>query len=81
MLVCGRFLLPNSLMLRQVKQFSEAVGCDGIIITKLDGSAKGGVVIAIAEELQVPIEYIGIGEGIEDLQSFDAREFTEALFC
>ena len=64
----------------QVKQFSEAVGCDGIIITKLDGTAKGGVVIAIAAELQVPIEYIGIGEGIEDLQSFDAREFTEALF-
>ncbi|MCH7689414.1 MAG: signal recognition particle-docking protein FtsY [candidate division Zixibacteria bacterium] len=65
----------------QVKQFGEAVGCDGIIITKLDGTAKGGVVIAIAAELQVPIEYIGIGEGIEDLQSFDAREFTEALFC
>ncbi|MCH7947424.1 MAG: signal recognition particle-docking protein FtsY [candidate division Zixibacteria bacterium] len=64
----------------QVKQFGEAVGCDGIIITKLDGTAKGGVVIAIAAELQVPIEYIGIGEGIEDLQPFDAREFTEALF-
>ncbi len=64
----------------QVKQFGEAVGCDGIIITKLDGTAKGGVVIAIAVELQVPIEYIGIGEGIEDLQPFDAREFTEALF-
>ena len=64
----------------QVKQFGKAVGCDGIIITKLDGTAKGGVVIAIAAELQVPIEYIGIGEGIEDLQPFDAREFTEALF-
>ena len=64
----------------QVKQFTEVVGCDGIIITKLDGTAKGGAVIAIAEELQVPIEYIGIGEGIEDLQSFNAKEFTEALF-
>ena len=66
--------------INQVKQFSEAVGCDGIIITKLDGTAKGGMVIAIAEELRVPIEYIGIGEGIEDLRPFDATEFTEALF-
>ncbi len=64
----------------QVKQFTEAVGCDGIIITKLDGTAKGGAVIAIAEELHVPIEYIGIGEGIEDLRPFDAKEFTMALF-
>jgi fused signal recognition particle receptor len=64
----------------QVKQFTEAVGCDGIIITKLDGTAKGGAVIAVAEELHVPIEYIGIGEGIEDLQPFNPKEFTEALF-
>ncbi len=64
----------------QVEVFTEAVGCDGLIITKLDGTAKGGVVIAIAEELGVPVEFVGLGEGIEDLQRFDAREYTEALF-
>ena len=64
----------------QVEVFTEAVGCDGLIITKLDGTAKGGVVIAIAEEMGVPVEYIGIGEGIDDLQPFDARQFAEALF-
>ena len=64
----------------QVKIFSEAVGCDGIIVTKLDGTAKGGVMIAVAEELGVPVDFIGIGEGIDDLQHFDSKEFTEALF-
>lgn len=64
----------------QVEIFTEAVGCDGLIITKLDGTAKGGIVIALAEELSVPVEFVGIGEGIEDLQPFNAREFAEALF-
>jgi len=64
----------------QVKIFADAVGCDGIIITKLDGTARGGVVIAVAEELGVPVDFIGLGEDIDDLQRFDAREFTEALF-
>ncbi len=64
----------------QVKVFSEAVGCDGIIVTKLDGTAKGGVMIAVAEELGVPVDYIGIGEGIDDLQRFNSKEFSEALF-
>jgi fused signal recognition particle receptor len=64
----------------QVEMFTEAVGCDGLIITKLDGTAKGGIVIAIAEELGVPVEFVGLGEGIEDLQRFDAREYAEALF-
>ena len=64
----------------QVKVFSEAVGCDALVITKLDGTAKGGVIIALAEELGVPVEYIGIGEGIDDLQEFDPKEFAEALF-
>jgi fused signal recognition particle receptor len=64
----------------QVRTFTEAVGCDGIIITKLDGTAKGGVVIAIAEELGVPVEFIGIGEKIDDIQRFDSRRFAEALF-
>jgi len=65
----------------QARLFSQAVGCDGVIVTKLDGTAKGGVVIAISEELGVPIEFIGIGESIEDLQPFDAGQFADALFA
>ncbi|UCG60552.1 MAG: signal recognition particle-docking protein FtsY [Candidatus Zixiibacteriota bacterium] len=64
----------------QVKVFTEAVGCDGIIVTKLDGTAKGGIIIGVAEELGVPVDFVGLGEGIDDLQRFDAGEFTEALF-
>lgn len=64
----------------QAKIFTDAVSCDGVIVTKLDGTAKGGVVIAIAEELGVPIDYIGIGEKIEDLRPFDPRQFADALF-
>lgn len=64
----------------QVRTFTEAVGCDGIIITKLDGTAKGGVVIAVAEELGVPVDFIGLGEKIDDLQRFNSRQFAEALF-
>ena len=67
--------------LSQVRIFSDAVGCDGIIVTKLDGTARGGVVIAVAAEMQVPVDFIGVGEGLEDLQPFDPREFTEALFA
>ena len=65
----------------QVRTFTDAVGCDGIIITKLDGTAKGGVVIAVAEELNVPVDFIGIGESVEDLQRFDPRKFAEALLA
>jgi len=65
----------------QVKVFTEAVGCDGIIVTKLDGTAKGGVMIAVAEELGVPVDFIGLGEGIEDIQRFDAARYAEALFA
>ena len=60
--------------------YAEAVGCDGIIVTKLDGTAKGGVIIAVAEELGLPVEYIGLGEGVDDLQPFDAEQFARALF-
>lgn len=67
--------------LSQVKTFTEAVGCDGVIITKLDGTAKGGIVIAISEELGVPVDFIGIGESIDDLQPFDPRQYAEALFA
>lgn len=64
----------------QVKQFMEACPIDGIILTKLDGTAKGGVVISIKQTLNIPVRYIGVGEGIEDLQEFDAEAFAEALF-
>jgi fused signal recognition particle receptor len=67
--------------LSQVRVFTEAVGCDGLIITKLDGTAKGGVVIAMAEELGVQVDFVGIGEGIDDLQRFSSKEFAEALFA
>lgn len=67
--------------LSQVKVFTDAVGCDGLIITKLDGTAKGGVIIAIAEELGVPVDFIGVGEGIDDLQRFDSKQFAKALFA
>ncbi len=63
----------------QAKQFQEISGCTGIVLTKLDGTAKGGIVIAIAQELQVPVKLVGLGEGINDMQPFDAREYVEAL--
>ncbi len=67
--------------LSQVKFFSEAVGgIDGLIVTKLDGTAKGGVVIAIAEEMSVPIDFIGLGEQIDDLKPFDPESYVAALF-
>ena len=64
----------------QAKQFKEVADLDGIILTKLDGTAKGGVVIAIQKELNIPVYFIGVGEGIEDLQEFDEKMFVEALF-
>jgi fused signal recognition particle receptor len=64
----------------QAQQFDQAVGLSGIIITKLDGTAKGGVVFAMADKVKVPIRFIGVGEGIQDLREFDAREFVDALF-
>ena len=63
----------------QAKQFQEISGCTGIVLTKLDGTAKGGIVIAIAQELQVPVKLVGLGEGINDMQPFDAQEYVEAL--
>lgn len=64
----------------QAKQFMEVCPIDGIILTKLDGTAKGGVVISIKNTLNIPVRYIGVGEGIDDLQEFDAEGFAEALF-
>ena len=63
----------------QAKQFKEAAGITGIVLTKLDGTAKGGIAIAIAKELGVPVKYAGVGEGMEDLKPFDAAEFAQAL--
>ena len=63
----------------QAKQFKEAAGISGIVLTKLDGTAKGGIAIAIAKELGVPVKYAGVGEGIDDLKPFDALEFAQAL--
>ena len=63
----------------QAKQFGEAAGITGIVLTKLDGTAKGGIVIAIARELGVPVKFVGVGEGVNDLQPFDAQAFVEAL--
>ena len=64
----------------QARQFSEAAPVNGIVLTKLDGTAKGGIAIAIESELSIPVKYIGIGEKIDDLQKFNAEEFVEALF-
>lgn len=64
----------------QAKQFMEVCPIDGIILTKLDGTAKGGIVISIKHTLNIPVRYIGVGEGIDDLQEFNSREFVEALF-
>ena len=65
--------------LSQVDVFNEAVDIDGIILTKLDGTAKGGVVLAIAGDLEVPVVYIGVGEGIDDLEDFDSEAFIDAI--
>lgn len=65
--------------LLQAKQFRESAGVTGIVLTKLDGSAKGGVTVAIADAMQIPVKYVGLGEGVEDLRPFDTVAFTEAL--
>lgn len=64
----------------QAKMFHEAVGVTGIVLTKLDGTSKGGIVFAIYKELSIPVKFVGIGEAIEDLRAFEPREFVEALF-
>jgi fused signal recognition particle receptor len=64
----------------QARRFAEALGVTGLILTKLDGTAKGGIVFSITNELKVPVRYIGVGEGIDDLQPFDEKTFIDALF-
>ena len=65
--------------MNQAREFNQALDLDGLIVTKLDGTAKGGIVVAISHELKLPIWRIGVGEGIDDLQPFDALEFSRAL--
>ena len=65
--------------LAQAKVFSDVANIEGIVLTKLDGTAKGGIAVAIANELHMPVRYIGLGEQIDDLQPFDAKEFVDAI--
>lgn len=78
MLVLDASIGQNAL--NQARQFHDAVGLTGIVMTKLDGTAKGGIVFAIANALGVPFRYLGIGEGIDDLREFDAQQFVQAIF-
>jgi len=66
--------------INQAREFSKALGVTGIVLTKMDGTAKGGIIVAISEEFKIPIRYIGIGEDLEDLKVFNARDFVESVF-
>ncbi|MBF0612022.1 MAG: signal recognition particle-docking protein FtsY, partial [Magnetococcales bacterium] len=66
--------------LNQARQFHQSIGLTGLVVTKLDGTAKGGVLVAITEELGLPLRFVGVGEGIDDLKPFVAKDFVEALF-
>jgi fused signal recognition particle receptor len=66
--------------LTQAREFTNVAGVNGIVLTKLDGTAKGGIAVAIANDLKLPIRYVGVGEGIDDLVPFDANEYVEGLF-
>ena len=64
----------------QAKEFKNVTNITGIVLTKLDGTAKGGIIIPIKNELNIPVKFIGVGEGIDDLQPFNAREFVDSIF-
>ena len=66
--------------LSQARLFTEVTEVSGLVLTKLDGSAKGGVIVGLADELSLPVRFVGVGEGIQDLRDFDAAEFVDALF-
>jgi len=66
--------------LNQARLFTEVAPVTGIVLTKLDGTAKGGVIVGLADEFQIPVKHVGVGEGVEDLRDFDSSEFVEALF-
>ena len=65
--------------LNQAKAFGDAAGVTGVVVTKLDGTAKGGIVLAVGQELGIPIRYVGVGEGVDDLRQFKPEEFVEGL--
>ena len=65
----------------QAQIFTEAMAVSGIVLTKLDGTAKGGVILGIADQLKIPVRYVGVGETVDDLRRFDPEEFVEALFA
>ncbi|KAJ3692725.1 hypothetical protein LUZ60_011820 [Juncus effusus] len=67
-------------MLQQAREFNEVVGITGFILTKLDGSARGGCVVSVVDELRIPVKFVGVGEGLDDLQPFDAEAFVDAIF-
>lgn len=73
MLILDASIGQNALV--QAKQFNEALGVTGLTVTKLDGTAKGGILFAIAQQLKIPVRYIGVGESIDDLQVFDAKSY------
>jgi fused signal recognition particle receptor len=64
----------------QAREFTQAAGVTGIVLTKLDGTAKGGVIVGLADEFGIPVKYVGVGESVEDLRDFSAQEFVDALF-
>jgi len=66
--------------LSQVKAFDEAINIDGVVLTKLDGTAKGGIAITLSKDYSIPIAFIGVGEGMDDLQEFDSEKFVNAIF-
>lgn len=68
-------------MLPQAREFNDVVGVTGLILTKLDGSARGGCVVSVVDELGIPIKFIGVGEGVDDLQPFEAEAFVNAIFA
>ena len=76
----GKQHIDMGIAFEQAKQFSAVTNITSLAITKLDGTAKGGVVIGISDQLKVPVKYIGLGEGMEDLQLFNKREFVDSLF-
>ena len=67
-------------MLNQAREFNEYVGLTGLVLTKIDGTARGGAVVSVVDELGIPVKFVGVGEGLDDLQPFDARSFVDALF-
>ena len=67
-------------MLNQAREFNETVALSGLVLTKLDGTARGGAVVSVVDELRLPVKFIGVGETVDDLQPFDADAFVDALF-